>query len=499
MKTQNTPMSRAVSMIIMVCIAAFTTSAQSDKLIQPKQLQKDLDVFLTVLDAHPDPYTHVSEKDFNKAVNRARKQLNEPHTELGFYKQIAQLLALVKDGHSSIYMPEFWYKNISKDRGMIPIEIHVTNDNQMYLIKKYIDLDIPIGSKIETINGMSVEDFIEEIDPYISYEQLAFRNSVIESRFEFYLYLVFGSEFELTLDYFSTESNLIKVPFMSAKDHKKFKKATREDRDKKIALGKPYEYKKLKDGIGVLELYGFYAEDVEGYEVFLYETFKEIRKDSITSLIIDIRENLGGWPKIGSYIFHSISETHFKTMAQSSMKVSKAYRKFFLEKIPLDVLTRLRYSKRRHFVDLESIMTDPIDSYVNEDIFFNEQPITKKYEFYGDTYLLTDRRSFSAASSFASTFQCYRMGYVVGEETGGTKVFRANPIGHTLPKSRLRVRMSTTLMYSTCYNDELEGVKPDVEFRPSVVDLGADFDSQLVFTMRLIKKVQKERMKAQEK
>ena len=62
MKTQNTPMSRAVSMIIMVCIAAFTTSAQSDKLIQPKQLQKDLDVFLTVLDAHPDPYTHVSEK-----------------------------------------------------------------------------------------------------------------------------------------------------------------------------------------------------------------------------------------------------------------------------------------------------------------------------------------------------------------------------------------------------------------------------------------------------
>jgi len=86
-------------------------------------------------------------------------------------------------------------------------------------------------------------------------------------------------------------------------------------------------------------------------------------------------------------------------------------------------------------------------------------PKDRKNEFKGDCYLLTNRDSYSAASSFASTFQCYQMGTIVGEETGGTKIFRANAIYTQLSRTAIWVRMSTTRMYTPCYSQEFEGVK----------------------------------------
>jgi len=136
-----------------------------------------------------------------------------------------------------------------------------------------------------------------------------------------------------------------------------------------------------------------------------------------------------------------------------------------------------------------------VGTFVDEEIFFNEAPETQTNEFSGDCYLLINRDSYSAASSFAATFQCYQMGTIVGEETGGTKIFRANPLGFELSKSNIPYRLSTVINYNTCYNAEMEGVKPDVEFSPSILDICSETDSQLLFVQHIIRKRQK--MKAQ--
>ena len=83
------------------------------------------------------------------------------------------------------------------------------------------------------------------------------------------------------------------------------------------------------------------------------------------------------------------------------------------------------------------------------------------------------------------------MGAIIGEVTGGTKIFRANAIQKQLPKSRVVVSMSTTKFYTTCYNQELEGVLPTVENSPSIFEIIADVDTHLIFVQQLIKKVQK--------
>jgi len=284
---------------------------------------------------------------------------------------------------------------------------------------------------------------------------------------------------------------------MPYKEWKKFRKNDRKERETKLAKGEPYSYKKIDKGVGLINIYAFYAKDLQAYEIFLSKTFKSIQRDSIHSLIIDVRENYGGWPKIASKLFHYISESHFKTMAKSSTKISSAYRNYYKERIPI-----LRHNsnvsmpqQRRHYLNLSAIMGDKIGSFSNENMFFNEKPIIEDYEFTGDCYLLTNRDSYSAASSFASTFQCYQMGVIIGEETGGTKIFRANPIYEELYRSGVIIGMSTTILYTACYNEEYEGIKPTVEYTPSIFEVTSGLDTQLFYTQRIIKKVQAEKQR----
>ena len=55
---------------------------------------------------------------------------------------------------------------------------------------------------------------------------------------------------------------------------------------------------------------------------------------------------------------------------------------------------------RRLHQALPAIMKEKIGTIVKEESFFNEVPETKSSEFVGDLYLLIDRSSYSAASSF---------------------------------------------------------------------------------------------------
>ena len=98
-----------------------------------------------------------------------------------------------------------------------------------------------------------------------------------------------------------------------------------------------------------------------------------------------------------------------------------------------------------------------------------------------------------AASSFAATFECYKLGTIIGVETGGTKIFRANSMTERLFKSNILVRSATTKLSTACFNQEFEGVKPTVEYSPNIFEIASGADTQLMYAQRVIKSVQKKK------
>lgn len=464
---------------------------QDEKLIPSKKLLKDFKEFVGFLDAHPDPYTHIAEADFKLKLKEVEDSLNEPHSDLDFYKKVSSLVALIKDGHSSVYLPRFWMESRRKEFGCFPYELYLSNDDELFVLKDFNNGGIKPSTKINAINGISVDSFLNVIDPYISYEKKVFRNTMIDNNIDLYLYLAFGHGHDVKLKYGTEETVIENMPF---KEWKKFQKNDREEKEKRIAIGEPYSYRKVNDGVGLLSVYGFSAPNINAYNNFLTKTFRSIRKDSIHSLIIDIRGNYGGWPKIASELFHYISDGYFKTMASSNMKVSYPYKEFFYSRIPgLRQNPQISLPQRRHFVDIGAIVSKKEGTFVKEEAFFNEEPIEEANEYSGDVYVLTDRDSYSAASSFASTFQCYSMGIIIGEETGGTKIFRANPITKSLHRSGLVVRLSTTRLHTACAIEEFQGVIPHVKYSPNIFQLVTGVDTHLAYANLIIKKIRKKR------
>ena len=463
-------------------------------MIKSKHLIKDFEVFLDFLEAHPDPFAKVNEAEIKLAIDEVKATLSEELSTVDYYKKLSSIVALIKDGHSSVYMPEGWLQDERKERGSFPYEVFLDNNEELYVIKSLGDSILPLGSKILSINGMAVKDFVDRIDKYISYETKAFRNTLISRSFNQYLFLEFEDINEHVITYFHSDTEIAHVKNIDYKTWKSFQKNDKTEREKKIDSGQPYDYDYLGNGVGYLKIFSFATRDIDSYKFFLSKTFSQIKKKEVHSLIIDVRGNFGGWPKVSSELFHYLSEGHFKTMAQSEMKVSNAYKKHFTDRYPqLRQANVIVAQNERHTVDLKAILENPIGSFKHEDLFYNESPITKTHEFKGDVYLLTNRDSFSAASSFAATFKCYQMGKIVGEPTGGTLIFRANPIVKVLPKSKIAIRLSTTKLYSTCFMEEDAVVYPDITIGPSILDLINDLDPQLRYTQMLIKKIRKQK------
>ncbi len=453
-------------------------------------MKKDLKVLIETLEAHPDPYTKISEADFQKVVKEVEGKIVGDLDIIENYKNISKLVALIGDGHSSVLMPRYWLDKVRKEHGVFPYEVFLSNEGKLFVVKSYGDEQMPLGAQILAINGKSVDSFIEMVTPYLSYETDAFRNDLISESFEFLLYVVFKQVDQLN---FKLETSEVQVASMPYEKWKVQKKDLREEREKKISLGKPYDFNILEPGIAKIDVFSFGITDYDNYRLFLLKTFKKVKKENIHSLIIDIRGNYGGWPKVASELFHYIHDGYFKTMAKSRMKISYPYRSYYSDMYPGIEFHNFTSQKRRHFVDVKKVVTGEIDTYVEESAFFNEPPIVEEYEFSGDCYVLIDRKSYSASSSFASTFQCYNMGVLIGEPTGGTKVFRANPMFKSLPKTGLGIVMSTTKFFTACYNEDNEPVQPNLEVLPSISDRVDGVDVQLNTTLKLIKEVQEKK------
>lgn len=477
---------------IFLCLSvSYGSFAQIEtRILSPKKMQKDLEFFLENIDGHPDPYTKISEEDFNAIVEEVRNNLNVELDEIDFYKNLTRIISTIHDGHTSVYFPEGWLERIRKEHGVFPYEVYLTDDEELFVIDSHVEDQIPLGAQVLEINGMSVTQFIKEVTPHISYEVLPFRNDRISRSFELMLYLVFKQSDQLNFKVKYLKEEEFIVSNIDFKEWKNLEKDDRERRDKKLAIGEPYDFTIIKPGVAKIDIFSFSVRSISSYEFFLAKTFKTIQEENIHSLIIDVRGNYGGYPKVSSMLFQYIHEGYFKTMAKSTMKISSAYRSYFTDKYPELLRSSYRGKNNLHSIDLHEVIKGKLNTYVDEESFYNETPVTKDYEFLGDCYLLTDRKSFSASSGFASTFQCYSMGYIVGEPTGGTKIFRANAFARKMIWSRFWVRVSSTKLWTTCYDQEDQGVIPNVEVKHKIIDLVHKNDAQLNTALWLIKEVQ---------
>ena len=469
-------------------------TAQNLSPLPQKKLLRDFDEAVAFIEAHPAPYRRINEQDHTFLVDSLRNEITSEMHLLDFYRLVSSVYAAIHDGHSSIGFPAGWMRAHYKRNGIFPYRVYLNASDQLFLVRNYgSDSTIAEGTQVVAINGLEVPDFLARVDPYISYETPNFRNALIGRSFNFYVFLAFGTVERLEITY--QAGDVVRTHPVRFVSYRGWEKELDDEQDRIQSLirrGEPFEYSKVTEGIGFLRIHSFSGFSGREFDFFLDRMMRRIHRDSLHSLIIDVRGNTGGATYAVADVMQRLTKKEFKTSARSEMKVSQAIRDYFNDAAPHVNWYQAQARQFRHAYSPGMVFQKDIGEYiVTQDLYKEEAPSSVPYQFEGELYMLVDGTSFSAASSLAAVFRCYQLGLIVGTPTGGTRVFHANNIYKMLRHSKLRCTMATTRIYTPCFTNERDNVHPDLEVEPTIHHLLAGRDAALDYTVHLARKAQK--------
>jgi len=207
---------------------------------------------------------------------------------------------------------------------------------------------------------------------------------------------------------------------------------------------------------------------------FFKRSFKELKKDHIKNLIIDVRSNGGGDAGLSTLLTRYIIDHKFK-LADSlyTIKPPSEYKKYmqksFWYGMLIDLVTSKDKEGKYHFRYFEKHYYSP----------------KTKNHYEGQVYILIGGNSFSATTLFAGDLKGQKNVTLVGEETGGGYYGNTAWIipDVTLPNTGLRFRLPRFRMVIDKGREKNgRGIIPDVWALPSVEAIrnGVDFKAMKV-------------------
>ncbi len=207
--------------------------------------------------------------------------------------------------------------------------------------------------------------------------------------------------------------------------------------------------------------------------------FQEIKAKKSHDLIIDLRGNGGGNSSMGDYIFSYLYAEKFCAFSKIRIKLSRE----------LLSLPDFKAEAPEDWTNLEGMVVTAL--------LGTEVPAPKRDAFFsGRIFLLVDGETFSSASDFATMFRDYRVGTILGSETGGLPVSFGDVFTFTLEHSGICCGVSCKQFFGPKPRpgDDEHGVLPDIPATGKHLRAcQGETDPVLAFTVNHIKQTRDER------
>ena len=176
----------------------------------------------------------------------------------------------------------------------------------------------------------------------------------------------------------------------------------------------------------------------------------------------------GGNSAIGDEFFQYISPVPFNQYPKAKIKYSALQKETY----------RMRYEKTkdRSWRATRKKPNGLVEDITSSSIKLRRNPL----RFKGKVYLLTGISTFSSAGSFAQCFKYYKMGKIIGEETGGWIIHYGDVINASLPNSKLGLTISHKMWFEAgAQENDFHGTAPDIKVAA---------EKAMEYTLELIKK-----------
>lgn len=441
-------MKRIIEAFIVCCISFQFAHGQSfGNLpgIEQENLLNDLELLYQGLDKfHSGMYWYTPKDSVHGAFQEGRTKITGDLNVLEFHKLIAPLVALSREDHTNMYLPESVKETINKEIKFLPLKV-VFLGKELYCYRNGSNFEkfALEGKQIESINGETPASIVGKIgklfasDGYIEVVKYSDLRGFNFSKYYFYYY---GQVDQFEIKFKGTDKPVIidalKTDAINQHLNSRYK-ATNNTNDKKLL-----EYKILNDSVAYLGIHTFSNDDIRKYSeekklsVFLKNSFKSIQDNNIRTLIVDVSQNSGGSEGNEGllYSYFGVNYQKYKKVRVKSPKVvldNRTDKPITLK--AFGFFERFFHNKRMADGSLER--REGIGKGL---MAYKKEP---EYKFDGETYVLISPVTYSGGSEFSSMMYNQGLATFVGQETGGG--YYGNTSGYSkelvLPNSKITV------------------------------------------------------------
>lgn len=486
------------SLLVSAMILSLIGCQASKKAMNPARkfpaeaLRKDYTLLREIMERfHPALYWYTPKDSMDYYFDYFYNAITDSMTRQQFgFSVLAPLTTKVRCGHTSFNYPKAYNKQQREHvQPSFPLFMKIWGDTMVVtsnLDKK--DSMLTSGTLITRINGLNVRQLTDTLFQFMPTDGYSENVNYIRlsAAFPYYYRNIMGLSDQYEVAY--TDSMGVErthaVPlFDPAADS--LAKTFIRNRNKQIDPGdKPEKWENIRsfkiDTAGRLAVMTIHSFGGRGrLPSFYRKSFRQLRKEQIPNLVIDLRTNGGGRVNNYTSLARYISDSSFKvadtvTALQNRLGL---YRRYFsmgrLNSMVLFFTTSKRKDGWYHFRYWENHVFHP----------------RKKNHYKGQVFVLINGPTFSASTLFAHTVKGQSNVLLVGEEAGGGAYGNSGILipDVVLPETKMKVRMPLFRLVQYHHPpQDGRGVMPDIYVPPTVENIRTGRDGKMLKIEELI-------------
>lgn len=417
-----------------------------------------------VSETHPGPYYGCTEAVFEKAYQRALARVKTPKTVLEFSQIVNEFIGTLEDSHTALN-PRDLLTLCEKKRQLAPF--YLTRIGGDFYLSRIRNKAISLGVQVLAVNEFTVGqlyDFAVSLAPRESASFQA-RNEIIS--------LMMGLIFNILnerpdqpvqMKFISIDGDTVRsiVPTLKVKQY-----ISKNQWNKKKDLVFNIDESKAYLGLSTFE-----ARRERHFKREIDSFFKKVEKNSIGHVVIDVRNNRGGYVLLLEYVLSYLNKEG------ATFDLNYLYKRSPLDRFEtLSRLKKIDFEKRAMRVYPEGMISKEYDFYQSEkgtisSILYQKELRNKNGLAYsGKCTLFTNGLSMSASALMSSWFKEQKRGEIIGTPCfGAMDGTHGNPARIVLKHSRIPISIST-LKLSTSFKGAGHEISPEVILGYSIDDI----------------------------
>lgn len=418
---------RQLFLLVYLSLCTFTfAQTYPNQILKPKQLTEDVAILKAELErVHPDLYLYTKKEEIDSLFNKVLQWSGIGRSSIELYRELAPIIGAIRNNHTAIKPSTEFREYLNKNAKLLPLSF-TYNDKKLRILKNYSeDKRLVPGLVVRAINGIPADSLITNFLPITPTDgfntsfPIYYTSKLLSRRIA-----CFQGEFEIFEIVYETKKNEKETITIEALKLEKIKSSPNFDTSQKS-----YSFQ-VKDKVAILTIPSFSISKIGKYNSFLKRCFREIERQHIKKLVIDVRGNAGGTPEASNELMSYLITEPVFPIKQKYALIDKLHKDSYYKE---DYV--FKYFNKRKFEEKN-------DLYYTKNAS-KEFVKPKPNHFDGEAVFLINEQCASATTSLLGQLKEHTAIKYIGKEAGGNPytVVAEYIVTMVLPHSKLEVNI----------------------------------------------------------